>query len=72
MPYPCISKGGRLVTGCFNKLINFKRTVLYDYMLLINIIDSREYIVKYLSSLTDLDVHMLAACINDSIVEYYR
>lgn len=71
MPYPCISKGGRLVTGYFNKLINFKRTVLYDYMLLINI-DSREYIVKYFSSLTDLDVHMLAACINDSIVEYYR
>lgn len=43
--------GGRWVTGCFNKLINFKRTVLYDYMLLIKIMDSSENIVKHFNSL---------------------
>lgn len=43
--------GGRWVIGCFNKLINFKRIVFYDYMFLIKIMDSSENIVKYFSFL---------------------
>lgn len=43
--------GGCWVIGCFNKLINFKRIVFYDYMFLIKIMDSSENIVKYFSFL---------------------